>query len=243
VYKRQAADAASAIALRSARLLVSGSAPLSVAVFERLRELTGSAPVERYGMTETLITLSTRADGERRAGSVGLPLAGVETRLRGDDGDLVEPDDVTIGALEVKGSTVGGGYLGRSEATAASVTVDGWFQTGDSAVIGEDGFHRIVGRTTLDVIKSGGFKVGAGEIEAVIAAQPGVNEVAVVGVPDPDLGERIVAFVVGDVDAGRLIDLVAETLSVHKRPREIRSVDVLPRNALGKVQKARLREM
>lgn len=242
VWSRIAADAASAIALRSARLLVSGSAPLSVAVFERLRELTGSAPVERYGMTETLITLSTRADGERRAGSVGLPLAGVETRLRGDDGDLVEPDDVTIGALEVKGSTVGGGYLGRPEATAASVTVDGWFQTGDSAVIGEDGFHRIVGRTTLDVIKSGGFKVGAGEIEAVIAAQPGVTEVAVVGVPDADLGERIVAFVVGDVDAGRLIDLVAETLSVHKRPREIRSVDVLPRNALGKVQKARLRE-
>jgi len=122
------------------------------------------------------------------------------------------------------------------------VTADGWFQTGDSAVIGEDGFHRIVGRTSLDVIKTGGFKVGAGEIEAVIAAQPGVNEVAVVGVPDADLGERIVAFVVGDVDAGRLIDLVAETLSVHKRPREIRSVDALPRNALGKVQKARLRE-
>ena len=242
VWSRIAADPASANALSSARLLVSGSAPLPVAVFERLRELTGSAPVERYGMTETLITLSTRFDGERRAGSVGLSLAGVETRLRGDDGNLIERDDVTIGALEVRGSTIGGGYLGRPEATLATMTADGWFQTGDSAVIGGDGFHRIVGRTSLDVIKTGGFKVGAGEIEAVIAAQPGVIEVAVVGLPDEDLGERIVAFVVGDVDAGRLIDLVAETLSVHKRPREIRSVDALPRNALGKVQKARLRE-
>lgn len=242
VWSRLVADVSSAELLRAARLLVSGSAPLPVAVFERLGSLTGSVPVERYGMTETLITISTRADGERRPGHVGLALPGVETRLRGDDGEILKPDGETIGALEVRGATLGGGYLGRPEVTAASMTSDGWFITGDSAVIGADGFHRIVGRTSLDVIKTGGYKVGAGEVEAVIAAHPGVEEVAVVGVPDDDLGERIVAFVVGDADSSTLIDRVAEQLSAHKRPREIRRIDALPRNALGKVQKALLRD-
>lgn len=241
VWSRLVADTSSAEALRSARLLVSGSAPLPVAVFEGLRELTGTAPVERYGMTETLITVSTRADGERRPGHVGLALPGVETRLRGDDGAIIAPDGETIGSLEVRGPTLGDGYLGRPEVTAACMTADGWFQTGDSAVIGVDGFHRIVGRTSLDVIKTGGFKVGAGEIEAAIAGHPGVVEVAVVGLPDDDLGERIVAFVVGDVVEDDLITLVGATLSSHKRPREIRRVEALPRNALGKVQKALLR--
>lgn len=242
VWSRLVADVSSAEQLRAARLLVSGSAPLPVAVFERLGSLTGSVPVERYGMTETLITISTRADGERRPGHVGLALPGVETRLRGDDGEILMPDGETIGALEVRGSTLGGGYLGRPEVTAASMTSDGWFITGDSAVLGADGFHRIVGRTSLDVIKTGGYKVGAGEVEAVIAAHPGVEEVAVVGVPDDDLGERIVAFVVGDADSSTLIDRVAEQLSAHKRPREIRRIDALPRNGLGKVQKALLRD-
>ena len=228
VWSRLVADTSSAEQLRSARLLVSGSAPLPVAVFEGLGSLTGSFPVERYGMTETLITISTRADGERRPGHVGLALPGVETRLRADDGGIITPDGETIGELEVRGVTVGGGYLGRPEVTAANTTSDGWFITGDSAVIGADGFHRIVGRTSLDVIKSGGYKVGAGEVETVIAAQPGVEEVAVVGVPDDDLGERIVAFVVGDADSSTLIDRVAEQLSVHKRPREVRRIDALP---------------
>ncbi len=241
VWSRLVADTSSAEQLRSARLLVSGSAPLPVAVFEGLGSLTGSFPVERYGMTETLITISTRADGERRPGHVGLALPGVETRLRADDGGIITPDGETIGELEVRGVTVGGGYLGRPEVTAANTTSDGWFMTGDSAVIGADGFHRIVGRTSLDVIESGGYKVGAGEVETVIAAQPGVEEVAVVGVPDDDLGERIVAFVVGDADSNDIIDRVAEQLSVHKRPREVRRIDALPRNALGKVQKTLLR--
>jgi fatty acid CoA ligase FadD36 len=242
VWSRVAAAPGHARALASARLLVSGSAALPPPVFEALRDLTGRAPVERYGMTETLITLSTRHDGERRPGHVGVPIAGVETRLRGDDGGPVPHDGVTIGGLEVRGPTLFDGYLGRPEATAAAMTDDGWFVTGDSVTIGPDGFHRIVGRSSVDIIKSGGYKVGAGEVEAALLSHPAVEEAAVVGVPDDDLGERIVAWVVGTGAVEReLIDHVAATLSVHKRPREIRVVTSLPRNAMGKVQKQQLR--
>ncbi|OZF53466.1 acyl-CoA synthetase [Rhodococcus sp. 14-2470-1a] len=241
VWSRVAADADSARALSGARLLVSGSAPLPVPVFEKLRELTGQAPVERYGMSETLITLSTRADGERRPGSVGLPVAGVDTRLVGEDGAVLPHDGDSIGALQVRGPMVFDGYLNNPEATAESFTADGWFDTGDVAVIEPDGFHRIVGRASTDLIKSGGYRVGAGEIETVLLGHATVDEVAVVGLPDEDLGQRIVAFVVGTgVEPTVLIDLVASELSNHKRPREIRVVDSLPRNAMGKVQKKQL---
>jgi fatty acid CoA ligase FadD36 len=242
VWSRVTADPASAAALRSARAIVSGSAPLPVSVFDRVRDLTGVTPLERYGMTETLITVSTRFDGERRPGWVGLPIAGVETRVRDDDGSLITPDGTSIGTLEVRGATLGDGYLGRPDATAASLTDDGWFITGDSAVIDADGMHRIVGRTSVDIIKCGGFKVGAGEVEAAVAEVGGIREVAVIGVPDDDLGESIVAVVVtdGPVASAAIIDHVASTLSVHKRPRRVVVVDELPRNALGKVQKREL---
>lgn len=240
VWGRVCAEPAAATALRSARLLVSGSAPLPVAVFEQLRALTGHHPVERYGMTETLITLSTRADGERRPGWVGLPIDGVRTRLVGDGGSAAAHDGDTIGELHVAGSTLFDGYLGRPEATAAAFD-DQWFRTGDAAVIDADGFHRIVGRQSLDIIKTGGFKVGAGEVETALLSHPSVLEAAVVGAPDDDLGQRIVAYVVGsDIDAAALIEHVAATLSVHKRPRDVRVVDELPRNAMGKVQKGLL---
>ena len=242
VWSRLVAEPEHARALAPARLLVSGSAALPGPVFERLRALTGHVPVERYGMTETLITLSTRADGERRPGSVGLPIAGVETRLRGDAGEPVAHDGSAIGGLEVRGATLFDGYLGLPEKTAESMTDDGWFMTGDAATVDPDGFHRIVGRTTVDIIKSGGYKVGAGEVESALLSHPAVDEVAVIGVPDDDLGERIVAIVVGrDVADSALIDHVASLLSVHKRPREIRRVSALPRNAMGKVQKQQLR--
>lgn len=242
VWSRVVADPASASALAGARLLVSGSAALPVPVFEQMRALTGQAPVERYGMTETLITISTRHDGERRPGFVGMPIDGVETRLRADDGSDVAPDGETIAGLQVRGRTLFDGYLNLPEKTAESMTDDGWFVTGDAATIAPDGFHRIVGRTSIDIIKSGGFKVGAGEVETALLSHGSVNECAVVGLPDADLGERIVAFVVGDgADPSELIDHVAGLLSVHKRPREIRLVDTLPRNAMGKVQKQVLR--
>ncbi|MEE2034458.1 AMP-binding enzyme, partial [Rhodococcus chondri] len=154
-------------------------------------------------------------------------------------------DGTSIGVLQVRGPMLFDGYLGRPDATAAAWTEDGWFVTGDVAVIDPDGFHRIVGRESTDLIKSGGFRVGAGEIETVLLGHPAVREVAVVGLPDEDLGQRIVAFVVPFPDGpeiveDELIDLVAQQLSVHKRPREVRVVDTLPRNAMGKVQKKRL---
>ncbi|MGW4716950.1 acyl-CoA synthetase [Nocardia sp. NPDC004260] len=242
VWSRVVDDPDAAKQLADARLLVSGSAPLPVPVFERLRELTGHAPVERYGMSETMITLSTRADGERRPGWVGLPVRGVRTRIRDESGAPVPHDGESIGGLEVSGPMLFDGYLNRPEATARTWTEDGWFRTGDVAAIDPDGFHRIVGRESVDLIKSGGYRVGAGEVETVLLGHPAVAEAAVVGLPDDDLGQRITAFVVlrGAATERELIDHVAGELSVHKRPREIRVVDALPRNAMGKVQKKKL---
>ncbi|MGY0498295.1 acyl-CoA synthetase [Nocardia sp. FBN12] len=238
VWSRVCADPSSARALSAARLLVSGSAPLPVPVFDELTALTGAAPVERYGMTETAITVSTRADGERRPGWVGLPLAGVRTRLRTESGDLAAHDGETLGQLEIHSPSLFDGYLNNPAKTAEALTGDGWFRTGDIAVIDAGGFHRIVGRASVDLIKSGGYRIGAGEVEQALLAHPAVEEAAVIGVPDTDLGQRIVAYVVGAVPEEKsLIDFVAGTLSIHKRPREIRIVDALPRNAMGKVQK------
>jgi fatty acid CoA ligase FadD36 len=243
VWSRIVAEPVHARALQGARLLVSGSAALPEPVFNGIEELCGQRPIERYGMTETLITVSTRAAGERRRGSVGLPLTGVKTRVVDDHGTVLPHDGESVGALEVQTPTLFDGYLHRPDDTARSYTADGWFRTGDAATVAPDGFHRIVGRQSTDLIKTGGFRVGAGEVEGALLAHPAVREAAVIGVPDADLGQRIVAFVVGDGLAG--IDLsgfVAERLSVHKRPRRVHVVDELPRNAMGKVQKTKLVE-
>ncbi|WP_077079983.1 acyl-CoA synthetase [Mycobacterium numidiamassiliense] len=242
VWSRVAADEAAAQALRPARLLVSGSAALPVPVFDRLANLTGHRPIERYGASESLITISTRADGERRPGWVGLPIAGVQARLLDDNGDPVPHDGETVGKLQVRGATLFDGYLNRPEATAEAFDGDGWYRTGDVAVADGQGMYRIVGRESVDLIKSGGYRVGAGEIETALLGHPGVQEAAVVGLPDEDLGQRIVAFVVGssDLNSDGLINYVAQELSIHKRPREVRLVDALPRNAMGKVLKKQL---
>jgi fatty acid CoA ligase FadD36 len=239
VWSRIVDNPSFAAELRRARLVVSGSAPLPTPVFARIAELVGQAPIERYGMTETGVTLSTRAAGERRPGWVGLPVAGVSTRLRDESGAEVLPDGSSIGGLEVRGPMLFDGYLGRPDATAAAWTADGWFVTGDVAVVDPDGFHRIVGRASVDLIKTGGFRVGAGEVESSLLAHPAVAEAAVVGVADADLGQRIVGYVVlrEPLAEQTLIDHVAAELSAHKRPREIRVVDELPRNAMGKVCK------
>ena len=240
VWSRMVSDPVSARALAGARLLVTGSAALPVPVFDRLAELTGHPPVERYGCTETLITVSTRADGDRRPGWVGLPLPGMATRLAAADGSAVPHDGESIGSLQVRTPTVFQGYRNRPQASADAFTADGWYRTGDAAVIDADGMHRIVGRESVDLIKSGGYRIGAGEIETALLGHPGVAEVAVVGLPDEDLGQRIVAFVVGDAAPDDLIHHVAQQLSAHKRPREVRLVDALPRNAMGKVLKKEL---
>ncbi|WP_171163165.1 AMP-binding protein [Streptomyces sp. I05A-00742] len=232
VWSRIARDPSSARRLGGARLLVSGSAALPAPVFRELEALTGQRPVERYGMTETLITVAARPDGERLPGRVGVPLPGTRTRLA-----AVE-DGSGIGELEVSGPTLFSGYLGRPEETARAHTADGWFRTGDIAALDPDGGHRIVGRASTDLIKSGGYRIGAGEVENALLDHPAVAEAAVVGVPHDDLGQEIVAYVVADgVTEQALIDFVAAQLSVHKRPRRVRFLDALPRNAMGKPQK------
>ncbi len=231
-----------AAALGRARLLVSGSAPLPAPDFERIERLAGQRIAERYGLTETLIDTAVRAGGERRAGYVGLPLRDVELRLVADDGSDVEScDDETLGEVVVRGPSLFSGYLNRPDATAAALR-DGWFHTGDIAVRAPDGYLRIVGRRSTDLIKTGGYKVGAGEVETALLGHPAVAEAAVVGRPDDDLGERIVAFVVArePVGADELSAHVAGQLTPHKRPRELRFVETLPRNALGKVLKQQL---
>jgi fatty acid CoA ligase FadD36 len=241
VWSRIAAAPSAARRLAAARLLVSGSAPLPAPVFDDLRALTGQAPVERYGMTETLITISARADGERRAGQVGTALAGVGTRLVDEHGGPLPADGTTIGHLQVNGPTLLSGYL-RGGAVEPAPLTGGWYPTGDVATIGPDGWHRIVGRASTDLIKTGGYRVGAGEVEDALLLHPAVHEAAVIGVPHDDLGEQITAFVVADPVAPEdLIAFVADRLAAHKRPRQVHLVDSLPRNAMGKVQKARLR--
>ncbi|MFE9934267.1 acyl-CoA synthetase [Streptomyces sp. NPDC005533] len=232
VWSRIAADPQAAAALSGARLLVSGSAALPAPVFRDLERLSGHRIVERYGMTETLITVSGRAAGRLSPGTVGTPLPGISTRIAAEDG-------AEIGELQLTGPTLFSGYLGRPDATAAAYTEDGWFRTGDIAAVDDrDGVHRIVGRASTDMIKSGGYRIGAGEIENALLDHPRVSEAAVVGVPDPDLGQRIVAFVVAQQVTGtELTDFVAAHLSVHKRPREVRFVTAIPRNAMGKPQK------
>jgi malonyl-CoA/methylmalonyl-CoA synthetase len=247
MYRRLAdaalADPLVAAGLRGARLLVSGSAALPAAEHARIEALCGQLIVERYGTTETLMIASVRADGERRAGYVGRALDGVELRVVGEDGVEVARDESTIGEVEVRGGSLFDGYLGEEHATAAAFR-DGWFVTGDLGVLAADGYLRLVGRRSTDLIKSGGYRIGAGEIESSLLEHPAVAEAAVLGVHDDDLGERIVAWVVrrdgAEVDEARLIDHVALALTPHKRPREVRFVEALPRNALGKVQKKRL---
>jgi len=233
-------------ALAGPRLLISGSAGLPVREHRRMEALTGRGIHERYGLTETLINCAVPAYEPPRPGYVGPPLPGVELRLVDDERrPLASDDDATLGEIAVRGPSVFSGYLNRPEATAAVRDIEGWFYTGDLATRTPDGHLRIVGRRSVDLIKTGGYKVGAGEIEAVLLEHPQVREVAVVGVPDDDLGQRIVAFVVPrdpstPPPAQALIDRVASELTPHKRPREVRMVDGLPRNAMGKVQKKKL---
>jgi malonyl-CoA/methylmalonyl-CoA synthetase len=227
-------DPDSATTIGRSRLLVSGSAALTAVDHQRLRKLTGLAVRERYGMTETLILTAARASDEPEPGTVGLPVDGTEVRITGDG---------EMGPVEVRGPSLFDGYLNRPDATAAAQTPDGWFATGDIGRWTASGALAIVGRSATDLIKSGGYKIGAGEIENALLEHAGVAEAAVVGVPDDDLGERIVAHVVpaGEPPTEReLIEHVATLLAPHKRPRQVRFTDALPRNDMGKVVKSRL---
>ncbi|MER6748957.1 acyl-CoA synthetase [Streptomyces fungicidicus] len=234
-------------ALAGARLLVSGSAALPVHDHERIAAATGRRVIERYGMTETLMNTAVRADGEARPGTVGVPLPGVELRLVEEDGSPVTSyDGETVGEIQVRGPNLFTEYLNRPDATAAAFTAEGWFRTGDMAVRDPDGHVRIVGRKATDLIKSGGYKIGAGEIENALLEHPGVREAAVTGEPDADLGERIVAWVVpadpqSPPATEELAAHVARRLAPHKRPRVVHRLDALPRNDMGKIMKRELR--
>jgi len=178
-------------------------------------------------------------------GYVGPPLPGVELKLVDDQRiELDAHDDETIGEVAVRSNAVFAGYLNREDATAEVLDTDGWFYTGDLATRTEEGAIRILGRRSTDLIKTGGYRVGAGEIEACLLEHPAVREAAIVGAPDDDLGQRIEAFIVlrpgHDKDAAALISHVADHLSPHKRPRAVHFLDELPRNAMGKVEKKKL---
>ncbi|MVO84278.1 AMP-binding protein [Streptomyces sp. p1417] len=233
-------------ALSGARLLVSGSAALPVHDHERITSATGRRVVERYGMTETLMNTSVRADGEPRAGTVGVPLPGVELRLVDEaDAELPGDDPEAVGEIQVRGPNLFTEYLNRPDATAAAFAPGGWFRTGDMAVRDADGYVRIVGRKATDLIKSGGYKIGAGEIENALLELDGVREAAVTGEPDPDLGERVVAWIAPtDPTAPPSLEAlaahVATRLAPHKRPRVVHYVAALPRNDMGKVLKRSL---
>lgn len=223
------------------RLATSGSAALPVTLAERWRSLTGWVPLERFGMTEIGVGASNPIDpAGRRPGSVGKPLRTVETRLVDEAGHEITSG---TGELWIRGPSVFKGYLGLEQATREAFAEGGWFRTGDVAEISADGYVRLLGRTSVDILKSGGYKLSALEIEEALRENPAVAEVAVVGLPDETWGERVVAVVVpasgraaecaGDV----LRAWAKERMAAYKVPRDVHVVDSLPRNALGKVVK------
>jgi malonyl-CoA/methylmalonyl-CoA synthetase len=222
------------------RLMVSGSAALPIPVLERWREITGHTLLERYGMTEIGMALSNPLEGERRPGFVGTPMPDVQVRLVDDAGHTVGPG--TPGEIEVRGPTVFQEYWRRPQDTLAAFR-DGWFRTGDVGIV-EGGAWRLLGRTSIDIIKTGGYKVSALEVEAVLREHPAIAECAVVGVEDPEWGERICAAV--ELMPGTELSLEAlqswtrPRLAPYKIPRALLCLDALPRNPMGKVVKSAL---
>jgi len=219
------------------RLMVSGSAALPVSTLERWKEITGHTLLERYGMTEIGMAISNLYRGTRVPGSVGRPLPGVEVRLTDESGQ-----DVRAGApgeIEVRGPNVFLEYWRKPEATREAFR-DGWFRTGDTAIV-ENGVYRILGRTNIDILKTGGHKVSALEIEETLREHTAIAECAVVGVPDAEWGERVaVAVVLCDGNVIELEELRAwckQRLAAHKVPTRLLVLEALPRNAMGKVTK------
>jgi malonyl-CoA/methylmalonyl-CoA synthetase len=232
---------------RGLRLATSGSAALPVTLAERWRALTGLIPLERFGMTEVGVGITNALDGERFPGCVGFPLPSVEARIVGDDGR-----DASVGELWVRGPSVFAGYHGKPEETDKAFSQDDaggapWFRTGDTVTREPNpgGPFKILGRTSVDILKSGGYKLSALEIEEVLREHPAVGEVAVVGLPDPAWGDRVVACVVRSAvgagcDGATLRAFAKEKLAAYKVPKDVLFLVELPKNALGKVVKPEL---
>lgn len=239
-YTRLLADPAfGRDAVANMRLFISGSAPLLAETHKAFEARTGMRILERYGMTEAGMITSNPLDGGRIAGTVGMPLPGVELRIAGEDGEPVAPSQP--GVIEIRGPNVFKGYWRNPEKTAEDIRPDGWFITGDVATQDAEGRVTIVGRAK-DLIISGGYNIYPKEIEEVIDAVPGVIESAVIGVPHADFGEGVVAVIVGDAALEPSVAAaVAANLARFKHPRQFAFVSELPRNAMGKVQKAELR--
>jgi malonyl-CoA/methylmalonyl-CoA synthetase len=229
--RRRWSEGASAL-----RLMVSGSAALPASVFARWEDITGHRLLERYGMTEIGMGLSNPLHGERRPGTVGQPLPGVDLRLIDETGRAIETEDEP-GEIQVRGPGVFREYWNQPHATRAAFEED-WFRTGDVARL-EDRYYRILGRRSVDILKTGGYKVSAIEIEETLRSHPEVNDCAVVGVPDEALGDRVCAALVvaSSLEPEALEAWTRERLAPYKLPRCWRIVEDLPRNAMGKVQK------
>lgn len=225
------------------RLMVSGSAALPIPTLETWESITGQRLLERYGMTEIGMALSNPLDGVRRAGHVGKPLPQVKVQRTNEAGEVV--DDKTPGEIEVQGPNVFQAYWGQSEVTTASFR-NGWFRTGDVAVV-DQGDYRILGRNSVDIIKTGGYKISALEIEDVLRTHPQIQDCAVVGIPDEEWGERVAVNVV--CPDGKTLTLeplrawCKERLAAYKAPSLLKVSEQLPRNAMGKVQKPQIRAL
>jgi malonyl-CoA/methylmalonyl-CoA synthetase len=226
---------------QSMRLMVSGSAALPASVHQQWTHLTGQDLLERYGMTEIGMALSNLYRGERRPGAVGVPLPGIEVRLKAENGPIITAENEP-GEIQVRGPGVFLAYWNRPEATSEAFE-DGWFRTGDMAVI-EQGYYRIMGRLSVDIIKSGGFKLSALEIEATLLEHPSIAECAVVGLADETWGEAVTAVVVlkenSTLELTTLRDWCKGRLSTYKIPQRLHILPSLPRNAMGKVSKPTL---
>ncbi|AEE53226.1 acyl-CoA synthetase [Haliscomenobacter hydrossis] len=222
--------------LQQFRLMISGSAALPVSVMEKWEKISGHRLLERYGMTEIGMAISNPYAGERRAGYIGIPLPGVSVRLVDEQQNELTAGEV--GEIQIKGDTVFQEYWQRPEATAQSFTPDGWFMTGDTAVV-EEGYYRILGRTSMDIIKSGGYKLSALEIEEVLRTHPAIADCAVVGLPSEEWGETVAAALVtkSDLDLATLNSWMRERMPAYRVPRQYLLVEELPRNAMGKVTK------
>ncbi len=229
------------------RLMVSGSAPLTTHVFERWLDITGHELLERYGMTEIGMAISNPLDGERRPGYVGVPLSGVRVRLVDEGGQRITGEEKP-GRIQVRGPGLFLEYWKRLEDTRAAYQ-DAWFDTGDEAVV-ENGYYRILGRTSVDIIKTGGYKVSALEIENVLRGHRAISDCAVVGVPDLEWGERVCVAVVpasAEAEQGALLEELKawakDRLASYKVPRDLILVEELPRNAMGKLTKPEVQQM
>lgn len=230
-------------ALPHFRLMVSGSAALPISVLEQWKEISGQMLLERYGMTEMGMAISNPYDGERKRGHIGQPLAGVTVRLVDEENNLVTPG--TSGEIQVKGPNVFNEYWGKPEATADTFTYDGWFKTGDIAAYENDSY-RILGRNSVDIIKSGGYKISALEIEEILRTHPMIKDCGVVGVPDDEWGEIVAAsLIVGEnsVDFQEIKNWLKDKLPGYKIPRKYIIQDDLPRNVMGKVTKKELTKL